>query len=84
MRWTVTAPADCRNTLRCLQSYLDEECDPDQIWGVARHLAKCPDCFRDAEMYRQLKAAVADLRCAPDGAAMQRLRVLVASLDGPS
>lgn len=81
MRWTVTAPADCRDTLRCLQSYLDEECEQDRIWSVARHLAKCRDCFQDAEMYRQLKAAVSDLRCAPDAAAMQRLRGLVASLE---
>lgn len=81
MRWSPTIPKECRATLRCLQAYLDDECDPQQVWSVARHLGRCEDCFADAETFRRIKDAIGSLRAAPDAAAMRRLHDLIATLD---
>lgn len=81
-RWT--RPAPCRRTLRALQSYLDGEADVDTAWRVARHLACCDDCFEDADTIRAIKTTLLRLRVAPDGEALARLRVLVATLTDPS
>jgi anti-sigma factor RsiW len=72
--------APCRRTLRQLQVYLDGEADPDAGWWVARHLARCEDCFRDAQAIRAVKVAVRRLRSAPDATVLRRLR---ASLPDP-
>ena len=80
-RWS--RPAPCRRTLRELQSYLDGEVDVDAAWRVARHLSRCEDCFADADTIRAIKDALARLRTAPDGAALARLRDLLATLTGP-
>lgn len=81
-RWM--RPAPCRRTLRDLQSYLDAEADADTVWRVARHLSRCEDCFGDAETTRAVKDAIARLQVAPDGAALARLRGLLADLTGPA
>lgn len=81
-RWM--RPAPCRRTLRDLQSYLDEEADADTVWRVARHLSRCEDCFGDADMIRVVKDALARLQVAPGGAALARLRRLLADLTDPT
>lgn len=80
-RWT--RPAPCRRTLRELQSYVDGEADADSAWRVARHLSRCEDCFGDADTIREIKDTLARLRMAPDGAALARLRGLLAALTDP-
>lgn len=79
-----TRPGVCRRTMRQLQSYLDGESDEVTTWRVARHLARCPDCFGDADTLREIKDALARLRVAPDGDTLVRLRQLVASLTDPA
>lgn len=79
LSWT-TRPRRCRETLQELQNYLDGECDADRAWKVARHLSHCEDCFGDADTFREVKEAVARLRCGPDRAALVRLRAVLATL----
>jgi anti-sigma factor RsiW len=75
--------APCRRTLRQLQAYLDGEADPDAGWWVARHLARCEDCFGDAEAIRAVKVAVRRLRSAPDAVVLCRLRASLPDPGGP-
>lgn len=83
MQWPTTVPKECRATQQRLQAYLDDECDPAQLWPVARHLGHCEDCFADAETYRRIKAALEALHTEPDAAVLRRLHDLIAVLDSP-
>jgi anti-sigma factor RsiW len=80
MRRGWTADPSCRRVMQELQGYLDGESDADTAWRISRHLSRCEDCFGDAEDFRALKAAVVQLRTAPDPDAMRRLRTLVTTL----
>lgn len=85
MRSLAPAHMTCRETMRTVQAFLDEECEPADAWEVARHLSRCEECFADAETFRRVKRAVANLRVAPDATAIRRLRRLLASIgDAPA
>lgn len=81
-RWM--RPAPCRRVARELQRYLDGESTADNAWRVARHLSACDECFADAEVFRTVKDALAELRLSPGDDALARLRLLVRSLTDPT
>jgi anti-sigma factor RsiW len=73
----------CRRVLRQLQPYLDGEAGPDAGWWVARHLARCEECFSHDETIRAVQVAVRRLRRASDAAVLRRLRAALLEPGGP-
>lgn len=64
----------CHQVGKVLQSYLDDELDPDAAHKVAAHLEDCRRCGLEAETYEALKES---LRRGPAGLAdepVSRLR----------
>lgn len=51
--------ADCSETIRELELYLDGELTPDQGAHVARHLEECLECFHAFDFHAELKAVIA-------------------------
>jgi anti-sigma factor (TIGR02949 family) len=49
---------NCREALRELQRYLDDECGQDVEIAIRRHLGDCPPCLDRAEFERGLRAVV--------------------------
>jgi mycothiol system anti-sigma-R factor len=48
----------CREALRELQLYLDDECGQDVETAIRMHLGDCPPCFDRAEFERELRAVI--------------------------
>lgn len=81
LRWLRARP-DCRQVAAVMQSYLDGEIGPDQAELVAAHLEHCERCGIEAEVYRDVKASLEQLRPPVDDAALNRLRTFATGLAG--
>ncbi len=55
---TVAAVADCRETLRELDRYLDDELASEALAPVVAHLDGCTDCQQAFEFHAELKRAI--------------------------
>jgi anti-sigma factor RsiW len=76
---------DCRAVGRWIQSYVDDELEPDRRGQIAEHLEACRRCGLELSTYREVKASLGRERpeVAPD--ALDRLRRFGAALaEGPS
>ena len=74
-RWCI-----CVQVARQLQRYLDGELD-ERGWScVAGHLEVCPRCGLDAEVYREIKAALSARRADMPDEPLERLRVFAAHI----
>ena len=83
-RWTRRnrPDVDCREVGRVLQSYLDNDVEPEFAEKIAGHLEACRDCGLEVETYRQIKASLAAKLPAVDPAAVERLRSFGAQITG--
>lgn len=57
-----------------LQSYLDDELDPDRMERIRAHLDACVACGLDFDVYASLKADIAATRLESDPSVIERLR----------
>lgn len=51
--------ADCNETLRELEAFLDKELSPDTQTALRAHLEGCPDCLQAFDFHAELKIVVA-------------------------
>ena len=51
--------ADCNETLRELQTYLDGELPEDMQYVVDEHLLECTDCMQAFDFHAELKLVIA-------------------------
>ncbi len=51
---------DCNETLRELESFLDDELTADHRELIQSHLHHCPDCFQAFDFHAELKAVIAE------------------------
>jgi len=65
---------NCREVGRVLQSYLDDNVEPDFAGKIAAHLDECKKCGLEADTYRQIKDSLGDTRPDVDTDAIERLR----------
>lgn len=49
----------CDDVMEVLQSYLDGEVDAETARKIAGHLEDCTDCDTESEVYRSIKASLA-------------------------
>jgi len=66
--------ASCREVHRVLQSYLDGQVDEFTAHRVAAHLDACRACGLEADVYRELKQALARRANHVDETVIERLR----------
>ncbi len=66
---------NCREVGRVLQSYLDNDVEPDFAEKIGAHLEACKDCGLEAETYDRIKTTLAARMPEVDPAAVERLRV---------
>lgn len=52
--------ADCNETLRELESFLDDELSDDNRHAIRSHLERCPDCYQAFDFHAELKAVIAE------------------------
>ena len=57
--------ADCNETLRELEAFLDEELKPETHVAIRAHLEGCPDCLQAFDFHAELKMVVAQ-KCRND------------------
>jgi len=69
-----TSRMRCMATMRVLQSYLDGALDEVAARRVAEHLEDCRRCGLEAEVYREIKAALGGPNRGVDRLAIARLR----------
>lgn len=70
----------CREVAEVLQSFLDGELPAEQAARVEAHLAHCARCGIDAQVYRDVTAALARLRQPADADAIARLHAFAHGL----
>lgn len=75
-------PPDCREVAKVLQSFLDGELPPEQAGLVADHVEHCDRCGIDADVYRQVKDSLAQLRSPADRDVVGRLVAFADDLVG--
>ncbi len=51
--------ADCNDTLRELETFLDDELSPDAHHAIRSHLEGCPDCLQAFDFHAELKSVIA-------------------------
>jgi mycothiol system anti-sigma-R factor len=51
--------ADCSDTLRALQTFLDGELSDDAQEGIRHHLDGCLDCLQAYDFHAELKTVIA-------------------------
>jgi anti-sigma factor (TIGR02949 family) len=51
---------DCNDTLRELETFIDEELSDDAKNAIRSHLEGCPDCLQAFDFHAELKAVIAD------------------------
>jgi mycothiol system anti-sigma-R factor len=51
--------ADCNETLRELEAFLDHELSSDAHVAITAHLEGCPDCLEAFDFHAELKMVVA-------------------------
>ena len=73
---------NCREVGRVLQSYLDDDVEPDFASKIAAHLEACRDCGLEAETYIQIKDSLARQRPVVDDEVVARLRDFGESIAG--
>jgi anti-sigma factor (TIGR02949 family) len=57
--------ADCNETLRELEAFLDDELTPDTREAIRAHLGGCTDCLSAFDFHAELKMVVA-AKCRTD------------------
>jgi mycothiol system anti-sigma-R factor len=57
--------ADCNETLRELEAFLDNELKPETHVAIRAHLEGCPDCLQAFDFHAELKIVVAQ-KCRND------------------
>lgn len=57
--------ADCNETLREIETYLDDELSPEVHTAIHSHLEGCHDCLEAFDFHAELKMVVAR-KCAND------------------
>jgi len=57
--------ADCDDTLRELETYLDEELTPDALLSIQIHLDGCLDCLHVFDFHAELRQVIAQ-KCHED------------------
>jgi anti-sigma factor (TIGR02949 family) len=57
--------ADCNQTLRELDAFLDEELTEETHIAIRSHLEGCPDCLQTFDFYAELRIVVAT-KCRSD------------------
>jgi anti-sigma factor (TIGR02949 family) len=50
--------ADCNETLRELEIFLDDEISDDVRAGISDHLTNCPDCLQAFDFHAELRAVI--------------------------
>jgi len=75
-----TSPASCREVGRVLQSYLDNDMDPEWAARVAEHLEACKHCGLEEATYREIKASLSRQKSSVNEDAVARLREFGRSL----
>lgn len=68
------AMMSCTDVGRRLQSYLDDELDPDRMARIRDHLDACVDCGLDLGVYTRIKAELSAARTETDPAVIESLR----------
>lgn len=66
-------PLDCAAAVRQLWDYLDEKLTPDRVILVKEHLDTCANCFKAAEIQREILRRVRDTAGSPDDPSLQAL-----------
>ena len=51
--------SDCNDTLRELETFLDDELTPETRDAIHAHLDGCPDCLQAFDFHAELKAMIA-------------------------
>jgi len=69
-------PLSCHEVAELLQQYLDDESDEVTAGRVAAHLDDCERCGMEADVYREIKAALARRREPLPDVSVRRLRRL--------
>lgn len=49
---------DCNETLRELETFLDDELSDENRHVIRSHLEACPDCFQAFDFHAELKAVI--------------------------
>jgi anti-sigma factor RsiW len=62
------------STMRDLQTYLDSALDETSAHRVAAHLEDCRRCGLEAQVYREIKVALAGGRPPVDAELLERIR----------
>ena len=57
--------ADCNDTLRELEAFLDRELSPESHVAITAHLEGCADCLQAFDFHAELKMVVAK-KCLTD------------------
>jgi mycothiol system anti-sigma-R factor len=64
--------ADCDDTLRELETYLDHELSPDALLSIQSHLDGCMDCLHIFDFHAELRMVIAQ-KCHEDALPPQLL-----------
>jgi mycothiol system anti-sigma-R factor len=64
--------ADCDDTLRELETYLDHELSPDALLSIQSHLGGCMDCLHIFDFHAELRMVIAQ-KCHEDALPPQLL-----------
>ncbi len=73
---------NCREVGLRLQTYLDDELDPERMALIRGHLEACRDCGLEYEVYAQIKSDIARWRHDPDPTVIDRLRNFARDVSG--
>ncbi len=73
-RRVAAGPLSCAEVAELMQQYLDDESDDVTAGRVAAHLDDCERCGVEADVYRDIKAALARRRAPLPAVAVRRLR----------
>lgn len=57
--------ADCAETIRELEAFLDTALAPEVFAGIQDHLASCPDCLQAFDFHAELRVVIRD-KCRND------------------
>jgi mycothiol system anti-sigma-R factor len=57
--------ADCNETLRDLETFLDDELTDESREAIRSHLGGCPDCLEAFDFHAELRVVIAE-KCRSD------------------
>ena len=57
--------ADCKETLRELETFLDGELTDDTLHGIRAHLGSCQDCLQAFDFHAELRTVIS-AKCKSD------------------